>query len=135
MEESVELKDLTLRSYAALSSQDHLFFERHVSQADGMLGIGTGPSEWWAGHGRFVNVLNDAMGYFSIIAGGPQAFSEGTVGWMADNARLKIPGGKEIPLRLTLIFHQEEGEWKIIQWHSSIGVPDEDLERMALNVK
>jgi hypothetical protein len=31
-----------------------------------------------------------------------------------------VVGAKEIPFRLTLVFHHESGDWKIVQLHSSI---------------
>lgn len=39
--------------------------------------------------------------------------------------------GKRVPVRMTAVLHQEDGEWKAVQTHASIGVPnDRMLERM-----
>ena len=63
----------------------------------------------------------------------PKAFTEGTVGWAADRPTFVV-GGKEIPLRLTLVLHREGGEWKVVQLHSSIGVPNEEAFGKELTV-
>jgi hypothetical protein len=35
-----------------------------------------------------------------------------------------MPDGQEIPCRLTGVLRLEGGEWKVIQSHASIGVPN-----------
>ncbi len=52
----------------------------------------------------------------------PQCYGEGSVGWCADRARFTLPDGTEQPVRLTAVFHQEGGDWKLVQSHASFGV-------------
>ena len=40
---------------------------------------------------------------------------------------LKLPDGTEMPVRLTAVFQKEENGWKIVQWHFSAGISNEDL--------
>ena len=47
------------------------------------------------------------------------------MGWIADQPRFRTLDG-EVPMRLTAVFRREDGEWKLIQTHSSIGVSNED---------
>ena len=129
MEQSTELKNFTLRVYEALEKADHSFFERYLSSEDGTLVIGTDPNEWWPGKAMAIKLLKaqlEETGGFPITADAPQAYSQGDIGWMADRPRLKLPDGAEMPLRLTLVFHKENGDWKIVQWHVSIGVSNEE---------
>jgi ketosteroid isomerase-like protein len=35
--------------------------------------------------------------------------------------------GSSTPFRLTAVMHREQGKWKIIQLHFSIGVPNSQL--------
>jgi hypothetical protein len=35
--------------------------------------------------------------------------------------------GRRVPVRLTAVLHQEEGDWKAVQIHASIGVPNEQM--------
>ena len=129
MEQSTELRDLLLQSYEALSSGDHSFFERYFSRKDGVLAIGTDPAEWWQGYATITRVFKTQLeeaGGFPILADTPQAYSEGAIGWGAGQPNLKLPDGTEIPLRLTVVFHKENNGWKIVQWHGSFGISNED---------
>jgi hypothetical protein len=66
------------------------------------------------------------MGSAAITPGDPQAYAEGSVGWVADRPVLHVLG-QEIPIRWTVIFHREAGEWKIIQEHMSVGAPNVEV--------
>ena len=35
-------------------------------------------------------------------------------------------GEQEGPFRLTIVYRREDGVWKMVHFHSSIGVPNED---------
>jgi hypothetical protein len=54
-------------------------------------------------------------------AGNPEAFREGTVGWVADWLTLTLPNGTGVPVRVTAVFHWENGDWKLVQYHGSLG--------------
>ncbi len=56
-----------------------------------------------------------------------KAFCEGTVGWVMDRTLYIFPNGAEVPIRHTYVFHQENGEWKAVHVHYSIGVPNEEI--------
>jgi SnoaL-like domain len=129
MEQSRELREVMLRFYEALSSGDTSFLERHISTTGDVRGIGTDPEEWWAG-GRLLEVWKEQIealgGSMPLAAGDPEAYSEGSVGWVADRPTLKMPGAGEVPLRFTAVFHRENGDWKIVQSHGSLGVSNEE---------
>ncbi len=90
-----------------------------------MLGIGTDPGEWWTGHDDLVRAFRVQMaemgGGLPFSAGDPQAYEEGTVGWMADRATVHPTGGQAIPARLTATFRREGGAWRMVQFHVSMG--------------
>lgn len=130
MEQSTELKELYLRICEAQSSGDYSFFERYFSQKDGVLAIGTDPTEWWAGYATITKVFKAQLketGGFPILADTPQAFSDGSIGWVAGQPTLRLPDGTEMPFRLTAVFQKEQDSWKIVQWHASIGISNEDV--------
>jgi len=56
-----------------------------------------------------------------------KAYSEGSVGWTMDRVMVKLPNGKEMPVRHTRIFHKEGAAWKLVHLHVSIAVPNESL--------
>jgi len=130
MEPSSELRELYLQSCEAMSKGDSAFFEHHFSQKDGVLAIGTDPAEWWAGHDTIIRVFKaqlEEAGGFEVAPGTPQAYRDGSVGWVAGQPTVKLADGTEIPTRLTAVFQKEQDGWKIVQWHFSAGVPNEDL--------
>jgi hypothetical protein len=131
MEQSDELRDLTLRFYEAEATGDLSFIERHFSRQEGVVYVGSDPNEWWEGFGAFVEAMrgqSEAMGGMQIVAGQLQAYREGSVGWSIDrDASLRLPDGTEIPFRNTCVFVHEDGEWKLIHGHSSVGVRNEEL--------
>ena len=109
METSAELRELTLRCYAALSRGDIAFFEQHFSRHDGVLAIGTDPQEWWAGHATITKVFKiqmQEMGQFSLEAGALQAYSAGGAGWAADRPTFRFADGTAFPVRITMVFHK-----------------------------
>jgi hypothetical protein len=72
----------------------------------------------------------EAMGGdgLQIVPGQLQAYREGSVGWVIDrNSSFRIPDGTEIPFRNSAVFLQEDGEWKLVHTHTSIGVRNEEL--------
>jgi hypothetical protein len=133
MEQSDELKDLTLRFYEAAATGDLSFLERYVSRREGTVFVGTDPNEWWEGLEAFVEAMraqSEAMGGggLQIVAGQLQAYREGSVGWAIDrDALFRLPDGREIPFRNTVLFLQEDGEWKLVHGHTSIGVSNEEI--------
>ena len=83
---------------------------------------------WWAGYAAIVDAVRPQMRAMagSSMEGDPQAYVEGTVGWFADQVQWKLPNGAVIPARLTGVCIKEEGEWKYLQTHFSIGVPNDE---------
>ena len=128
MDQSSELKDVMSRFYEALQRGDTAFVERHCSTDPSVRGIGTDPSEWWSGK-RLIEVFKEQLeamgGTMPLFAGEIEAYSEGNVGWVADQPRFRTPDG-EMPVRFTGVFHKEDGAWKLVQAHTSIGVSNED---------
>jgi ketosteroid isomerase-like protein len=129
MERSDELRELFLRFYDALNSGDAGFFDRHFSRDADVRGIGTDPQEWWSGS-RVVEVFKeqiDAMGgSMQLKPGDPEAYAEGSVGWIADQATLALPDGGALAVRFTGVLHREDGDWKFVQSHGSIGIANEE---------
>jgi ketosteroid isomerase-like protein len=129
MKESTELKDLYIRLCEAQTNGDYSFFENYFSKKDGVLAIGTDPLEWWAGYDTITKVFKAQLKEVSgiqILADTPLAYSDGSIGWVAGKPTIKLPDGAEITARLTVVFQKETQGWKIVQWHSSMGIPNED---------
>ena len=56
----------------------------------------------------------------------PRGYEEGPMGWVADRPMAVLPEGA-ISTRLTGVVRREEGEWKVVHIHLSVGVPDEEV--------
>lgn len=131
MKPSEELKDVTLRIYEALAARDTEALINMYSRQDGVLLIGTDPDEWWVGHETLQRLFEAGAqaegGGEILLPGEVSAFVEGAAGWAADpGARIQTPSGKIIPVRITTVFQQEGGEWKVVQQHISIAIPNDE---------
>ena len=135
MEHSPELKDRMLRSYEAVSQGDIAFMERFLSNQGDVLIIGTDPNEWWTDPATIIELLKaQTQAGIRVVPGDIQAYREGSVGWVADRGKFVLPDGTEVPVRLTAVFRQENGEWKLVQEHASVGVPNQEVLGTDLNV-
>jgi hypothetical protein len=113
-----------------MTSGDVSAIERLFSRQSGVLAIGSDPNEWWTDYETINQVFSAQFKGGSskpIIAKNLHAFAEGTVGWASERRTSRLQNGKEIAIRETFVFHQEEGEWKIVQLHVSLGIPNEDV--------
>lgn len=129
MQRNDQLAGHFARVYTVFASGDPSTVSDWLSADRDVLGIGTDPDEWWVGehlHRAFAAQVPEmnAAG-MQIHAGDVQAYSEGPVGWVADQPTLRLANGTEIPMRLTSVWRQEAGAWKMVQFHLSIGVPNE----------
>jgi hypothetical protein len=129
MQRSEELRDLVLASWEAYSGGDTSFIDRYTSTQEGVRLVGSDPEEWFEGE-RVAEVLKEEMeeGGVTVSPGGEvDAFVEGDVGWVSGRPVWVLEDGTRIPTRTTAVFHREEGEWKMVQLHTSVGVPNEEL--------
>ena len=130
MEPSAEVRNGVLRFYEAVGAGDGPVLERLFSHQTGVLAVGTDPEEWWAGHDTIVEAFRAQLqgsGTRKVEPGDLNAFAEGSVGWAADRRTMRLASGKEITIRETFLFHQEDGDWKLVQFHASIAVPNAEL--------
>ena len=134
MRRSAEVRDALLRFYEVFSTPDLKGFAQIIVQEDeGVLVIGTDPGDWAEGRERWIaarEALTHAMEGLRLEAGEkPRGFEEGSMGWVADRPRAVLPDGT-ISTRLTGVVRQEEGEWRFVHVHLSVGVPDEEVVQL-----
>jgi SnoaL-like domain len=134
MKRSSELRDLCVALSKAHSRSDAPFIERHVSVREGVLSIGSDPKEWMEGE-RVVEAFKEALQDDDVRSSPSEddfvreldAFVEGTVGWASSRFTWTTEDGSEIPMRWSAVFHLEVGQWKLVQAHASVGVPNEEV--------
>jgi ketosteroid isomerase-like protein len=52
---------------------------------------------------------------------------QGDVAWAEGRGRFTSAGGGERPVRMTGVLIREDGQWKVVQSHASVGVPNADI--------
>jgi hypothetical protein len=129
MQVSEDLKDFLTRRIRELSA------EKAWSCEDGVLSIGTDPTEWTEGYeeivaeARNVGEMVASSGWTFALKGDLQAYSEGTIGWAASKAKWQHKDGREVPVRVTGVFRREGDEWASVQTHHSIAIPNNEAFR------
>jgi hypothetical protein len=125
MEAAPELRDLTVRLAEAVGAGDAAFLERHTSRQAGTAFLGTDPGEWWTDLAGLTQALAaQRQAGVEVLPGEPLAYREGDVGWAVDRGLRFRVGDREVPWRLSVVYRREDGEWKMVHFHSSIGVPN-----------
>ena len=128
MQAEQELKEFVVNMYEAVSNGDSVFLENFLADQGNVLMIGTDSNEWWSKANTIIEQLKtQAQSGVKLVPGNLVSFSEGSVGWMADDGKFVRPNGDEAPYRMTAVFHRENDEWKLIQAHVSKGVPNSEL--------
>ncbi len=49
------------------------------------------------------------------------------MGWATTNVTITMPDGKHVSPRWSAVFHLEDGVWRFVQTHASIGIANEDI--------
>ena len=131
MEPSAELEAVVRRIFEAINVRDFPTFRNLQSDHPGVIHIGTDPDEWWASYREAIAVFEAQLAEFETI--GVQfeideiaAYSEGTVGWAACRPRLVFRDGSTNTVRFTGVLHLEEGIWRSVQSHLSVGATNEE---------
>lgn len=128
MQTSVELQKIINNWFESVSSGDPSWADRHISKTARL--VGTDPNEWMEGEkvAEFLKEEVKAMGgVIKVELGETEAYEEGSVGWGLAKPTLIMPNGQQVSPRWSAVFHQEDGEWKLVQLHASVGVSNEEL--------
>jgi hypothetical protein len=135
MPKSDEVQQAMRDFYESMSGSDLPRFASQLSTEEEVLVIGTdwddwkaGREDWIAAHERSRKVGADPgrLEPGDRLAG----YSEGLIGWAADQANMVLGDGSRVPVRVTALFRNEHGGWKVFNLHVSLGVPDTKLEEL-----
>jgi ketosteroid isomerase-like protein len=128
MNQSAEVRAALLRYLEAIGKGEVATIERMLSSESSLRVIGTDPRERWSGHDEVVRLFKmqlSELGGFALKVDDPEGYEEGSVGWAAAKFTIDL-GGNQIGARISTVFHQEGGEWKVVQSHASIGAANEE---------
>ena len=99
-----------------------------LSERPDAVHIGTDAEEWWTSE-QIVDAVAAAGGPDEIqaIADDIDIHVQGDVAWAEGHGRFTAAGGGDRPVRMTAVLVREDGQWKVVQSHASIAVPNADI--------
>jgi hypothetical protein len=125
MEESADVRAAWSEFCERLSAGDVASFDRFVSSHPATVVIGTAPGEIVRERERLRHGFEvEGVG---LTPGDPVAFAEGSLTWLVDEPAFSFPGGSTMQTRFTVVLRREDGRWKVLHMHASVGVPDEEV--------
>ncbi len=136
MQPSSELSGIIAAWFESVVKGDSSWVDRHISRKAETRLVGTDPSELLAGErvAEFLKEEVQAMGgVVKASVGEVEAYQEGSIGWGLARPTLTLPDGKQVFPRWSAVFHQEDGEWKLVQLHASVAVSNEELLGMEIS--
>jgi hypothetical protein len=129
-ERSSEIEQLMRDTLDAMARSDIATIGRTTSHEACVLGIGSDPTEWAEGYDELMRLWRESSpdSELGVTVGldDVTAYREGSVGWAAGHGYFEMEG-RRVPVRMTAVVHQEDGEWKALQTHASIGVPNDRM--------
>jgi adenylate cyclase len=131
VESSEELRQVVTRFFEALRDGDEEAVRNRVSRQPGFERFGSDPDEVWhdgeAAARLWVQQMKElGGGYHWHLIDEIYAMSEASVGWAGARSQMASPVVDSVEFRFTCVLHLEHGEWKIVQWHSSIPSTNEE---------
>jgi uncharacterized protein (TIGR02246 family) len=99
-----------------------------LSERPGAVHIGTDADEWWTSK-QIVDAVAAAGGTDEIhtVADDIDVHVQGEVAWAEGRGRFTTADGGARPVRMTAVLVREDGQWKLVQSHASIAVPNADI--------
>jgi class 3 adenylate cyclase len=149
VERSPEIEGVLKRFLRCFASGDEAAVRALSSDEPGRRAIGTDPREWSSGE-EWEAMLAQlpeiaAAGGMKVEFLETDGYEEGLIGWGAANCLAALPGGgSPLPLRITGVFRLNDGHWRAVQVHFSVGVSNEErlgmelstpLDRIAVDVQ
>jgi len=135
VQESAELRAVIAAWFDRVSYGDLLWVDRHVSRETGVRFVGTNPGEEIKGEEGAAFLEEEVMamaGAVEVHLGHVEAYQEGSVGWELARPTITLANGHRISPRWSAVFHWEDGQWKLVQLHASVGIPNQELLGMEI---
>ena len=129
MRRSAGVEAVAEQLYDVMRGADARSVERLLSM-DLTVAIGTDDEEWDADHAAAVAgflTQRREIGALSVQVGTLRGYSDGTFGWFEDRTLVTFANGESAPLRVTGVVRYQDGRWRLVQVHTSIGLPNAEL--------
>lgn len=130
MERSPEIEQLMRDMVSAIDRGDATSVADGLSAEPGVVLIGTSPDEYTRTREAMERVLEDSTpqgsSHIHVGLNEVSGYEEGDVAW-ADSTGTFRRDSDVVDVRFTGVFRREQGEWRCVQAHSSIGVANEKM--------
>jgi uncharacterized protein (TIGR02246 family) len=123
-----EVRKVIEETLEALNAGDAARLRSMLSERADGVHIGTDAEEWETSK-QVVDAVAAAGGGDDIqaVADDIDVHIQGDVAWAEGRGRFTRAGGGERLVRMTWVLVRENGRWKFVQSHASIGVPNADI--------
>lgn len=129
MEAAPDLIELGQRLFDALVQGDFESMKDMHSKHEALLVIGTDAREWWAELDSYMAIValqHGELGVRTWEMSNTVAWKEGNFGWVAGEFSVTMNDHDPFAGRVTIVFRREGAYWRIIHFHSSIPVANEE---------
>lgn len=126
---SPEIEAVARRVLATWGQGDVEVMSNLFSSSADLRVLGFDIDELWNGADDFLKILTTQMGEmpdWSIDIHDVEAFEDGSFGWATLQSTVVTPEA-ETPMRHTAVFRLDGGAWKVVQWHNSVPVPNQQV--------
>jgi hypothetical protein len=115
------IRDVVEDLYGALTRGDEEWFRQHLVGGPGAVHIGTTES-YWQSPDDLIQALRRAFAEVPMDwHPGPDMVigQRGNVAWVADRPQVRFDDGSDFAPRVTMVFVDEDGTWKLAHSHYS----------------
>ncbi len=127
MRRSPEIEQMVRDFVGALEAGDIDAVERATSHESGVVAIGSDPAEYSRDYATIVGLMRESSPegpmHVRATVNEVMGYEEGDIGW-ADGTGSFRHDDQSVEVRLTAVARREDGVWRFVQSHASIGVPN-----------
>jgi ketosteroid isomerase-like protein len=136
-EETEAARDVVDDFWRAISAQDVGLLSRVIAHGDEFVAFGTDAAERWIGSSAFLSAEEQMMETFDVESLNRreetfQMSSHGSVAWFSTVLDMGVSVGSEVAslrgLRTTGVLEKRDGNWVIVQLHTSVPVAGQQIE-------
>jgi uncharacterized protein (TIGR02246 family) len=123
-----EVRKVIEETIEALNAGDAARLRSVLSERVEGVHIGTDAGEWETSM-QVVDAVAaaGAADDVQLVADDVDIHVQGDVAWAEGHGRFILTGGEERSARMTWVLVREDGQWKFVQSHASIGVPNAEI--------
>jgi adenylate cyclase len=126
---SPEIEAVARRVLATWDQGDPEAMSNLFSSSADLRVLGFDADEQWSGADDFLKIFSTQMSElpeWRLENRHVEAFEDGSFGWATLHSTIVAPEG-ETPIRHTAVFQLDRGAWRVVQWHNSIPVPNQQV--------